>query len=221
MALTLAEIRGMIRRQTDTDTDDITDADIDYCINLAKNKVDTLHDWPYLQKSSAIAVSAGATTVTLPGDYAFTHDARWNDTGSTTIYPLIQINPDERPLANDTSGTPQYIWTFGGVMSIWRPPANNGTLTLEYYKVPTELTADGHTPEWDSRFHRMLYLGGLVEVYQRIDFWEEARIVKADFDEQLARMDLFYMRSRQPIMFGQRAYQRTADGFDIRFNWEN
>lgn len=217
------QIRQLVRDQTETETDDISDSNINDWIQLKYDEVLVARDWPFLLADSGdIAVSASASSFSLPADHAAPRELRWYPTGGTES-PVMNINPEERPHTSLTSsGRPRVWWTQVGeptTAKFWPSADAGGNMVLLYYKRPAELTGSAE-PAFDRRFHRILVVGALIKVYQRIDQWEEAELLKREWNELLVAMDEYYSRFRQPSLYGQWGRQQRYPRGRLPFSWE-
>lgn len=217
----LTAIRTLIRNQTEAEVDDITDDDIDEWVNNRYNLVNTHRDWPYLETSTTIAVSAGATTFALPADFANFRDVRYNPTGSTQNV-LEEVNPEEGsdPNSSQAQGRPSAYWRVGASASAnLDRPVDAGTIALIYYNRPDELTALD-SPIFDSQFHRILVYGGLVEVYEKTFDFDEAAVQEQKYERMLGAMVDYYNRLRTTHFYGASRQRRTPRGRNFFFDWE-
>lgn len=219
------QVRALVRNQADVDDDDITDDDINDFIQLRYDLINAAEDWPYLEATADISVSAGATSFPLPdGDpdplFAEFREVRYNPTGGTQN-ALRQVNPEERPSVNAVTaqGRPTAFWRVGAATDAQlNRPVDGGTIALTYYVEPTPLGDDADEPMFNQRFHRALVYGTLVDVYQRGYDFEEAAVKEREFEQYLARMSDYYNRLRQASVMGQDALLRGT-GFRHRHPW--
>lgn len=230
--MNLKEIRDLVRDQAVIEREELGDPHLNHWVNDAKNKVEVAQDWPFLWNTDTLSFASGDTTKPLPSDFAHIGDdvRMEKDSDSGTLWPLTRINPEERPYDTDAQGKPSIFWidfdaNGNPQFHIWREPTEAHTLHYRYYQSTGDLSDNADEPTWDQRFHRILVLGALHRVYEWLEMWQEARVIKQDFDEMLARMDFYYNRLRQPVIYGQHGrLPRTVDkygrGTRHPFAWE-
>lgn len=218
--MTLDEIRKRIRDQALVEEQELSDTLLDIWVNAAKTRVETAQDWPFLRTETDLTFTSGTSEKAVPDDFAHEDEVRKISTSNPDhAIPLIPLSYEERPTNISTTGNVEFYWVdydSDGVrkLFIWREPNEEHTIRLRYYKNADSLSNDGDTPEWDAQFHDILVLGGLFRVYEWLDMWQEARVIKEDFDEAVARMDFFYHRIRRSMRYGGRRRFRRANSPD-------
>lgn len=205
----LSDIREWIRGQTEVDADDVSDAALNVLVNQYYDLINGHQDWPYLEATADLVLPTTGT-VALPADFgALRSQQRVLISGVYTILRERNIEElDRYTRSSPGSSTPQFFAVEAGSIITYPAPPASCTLKLRYYKRPKVLAdvADANsdtTPIFDRRFHTLPGQGALIKVYERLDQFNEARIAKQDFDEHLARMDQFYLRARQRVVFGE------------------
>ena len=100
------------------------------------------------------------------------------------------------PNADDTTrypaNVPQYWYFYGEIIKVFPTPNDAYTLTLRYYKKPTELDLDNGVPELPSEFQEILVVGAAYRVMQVKDNYDQAAILQNKYDELLQKMVVKY-----------------------------
>lgn len=112
-------------------------------LNVAVTEIAELHDWPFL-----LASTTGTSPLTIS-------DLRSIESVSTPSSKLTPI--DRRDLSDyatnlSQTGTPNHYYLSSSTQ-ISTYPVGTETLTVRYWKVPTELSAGGDTPVIPTRYH--------------------------------------------------------------------
>lgn len=181
-----------------------------------------------LRTSTTASVTAGTRDYTGPTDAARIHECFYNMTGSSTLYPL-----EYRDLAalNNIWGTNQSIdrstpiyWTTWGsaptlTIRLWPVPAVNGTLTVYYYKLATELATNGSADSsnldlpagWEDLALDWAEYRALIQAKQPA----LAGLARQTFEQHLA--DLLAGTSRYTDQPGSIIYEPA--GYDSIWGW--
>lgn len=155
MARTLAQARTDVRSRLDEATASFwSDTELTRWINEGQNDVARRSEC--LRATSDIAVTAGTQDYVAPTDLVRATAAEWRPTSSDQRFPLTYLDRHNADSIWGTSqsmtdGTPA-IWTAWGypgtstfTIKLYPTPYEAGTLRLYYYKLPTEVAADGDT----------------------------------------------------------------------------
>lgn len=198
---TLAQLRAQVRVRLDETTATAwTDAEINGWINEGVRDVARRSET--LQISTPISVVAGTQEYTAPSDLARLYRAEFKPTNSTSIYPLTYRdfnNMDAVWWTSKTSvqSTPELftLWGYPPSLKIilYPKPSQSGTLTVYYYQVPADVTADGATIPVPNGWEDLVveYASYLALRRDRDDRWKEAR---ATYEDHLNAMMLLTRR---------------------------
>jgi len=121
-------------------------------VNDAYLELCDMEDWPFL-----IATATGAAPLTV-NDLGVVQGVR-----TATHVPLMAV--DYREVAQDftdltVTGSPRcYYLTAGQTIAVF--PVNTQSITVRYYRVPADLSADADVPVVPARFHELIVLGAL------------------------------------------------------------
>lgn len=207
MAYTLSTIAGQVRsriRDTSYDPTLTTDA-----INDTINDVFNEYTLPFMQTTQTYTLTAGTSDITngsgLPDNYVQAIDLIVTSTGLEMVLPYRETsisdgtNPDQDDQA---ANTPQYWYKYGDTIRIYPKPAAAYTVTLRYYKKPTELSADSDVPEIPSEFKELIVVGAAYRIMQIKDNYDQAGILQNKYDEILQKMVVRYtqVQTGQPFI---------------------
>jgi len=138
--------------------------------------------WPFLE-----------TTETGTPPYTTTAEIRGVDSVVDTTNANILSWMDRRRLLEidrdlTTTGTPVY-WYQTSQSTINVYPANTAiTLSVHFFKVPTELTAGSDEPLIPQRWHDLIVDGVAIRAYKDTDDYDAAGNVQQWYDAQLQQM---------------------------------
>jgi hypothetical protein len=150
-----------------------------------------------LEDSQDYTLAAGVSDITngsgVPTNYVQGLNLLLTTAGLET--PLIYIAKKELdamyPDADDTTvnpaNIPSYWYAYENTIKVFPVPSDAFTVTLNYYKKPVELTADGDIPLVPSEFQELLVLGAAYRVMQVKDNYDQAAILQNKFDEILQK----------------------------------
>lgn len=214
--MTKKEIAEWVRGQAEVDTDDVSDAALYSLIDIYYYRICAAQDWPFAEAVTQVAIPASGV-ITVPADVENIREARWLNTDGRWL-DLDQMNWEEAPTDRTQTGTPQRWYQVGDQLEVFPRPTVASTLILYHYSVPTAL-GEFDSPVFARPFHYLPGQGALIKIYERLDMFQESRVAKQDFDEGLMQMDQFYLRARQPVVYGGRANRHGGDRGPF-YSWE-
>lgn len=149
--------------------------------------------WDFLR-----ATASGTAPLTVSD--VDTIEAVWNDTQD---YVLSETTAGDVELAGvdiSTAGTAAY-WYFTSATTIAVYPTNTmDTLRVRYFKIPTELSADGDTPLLPARWHSLIVDAAVVRAYWDTDNPEMGQALEQRFLNRKAKMlAAEHVRSVEPL----------------------
>lgn len=103
--------------------------------------------------------------------------------------------PDKTDTTRYPASSPQYWYHDGATIRLFPTPNTGYALTLRYYKIPTELTADADVPTIPSQHGELLVSGASYRILQVKDNYDQAGIHQNKYDELLAKL---VVRDAQP-----------------------
>lgn len=202
---TVADIIDSARQVTLLSTSDVSDAVMIEFIDEGNNKVASAFDWPWLKASSDINSASGTGVVTLPADFGRLR-AVLLDNDSTKLAELSDSEGWERWGDDLPDGTPQVFWFIDNTTIQLAPVETGQTATVvKYWKTPTVLDQTTDTPQFDSRFHKILADWAAYRVWQREEDYQKAQQHEIAFARTLNDMARFYLNRGldYPIVFGE------------------
>jgi hypothetical protein len=163
-----ATIRDWVRQHTLIEDDDYADSKINNVIDEAVRDLSTQFSWPFLEASTTITLVDTQPNYALPADFATMNSAQRSD----MAYLLKELHPRDawaRWAPDAGADKPTHFYFWGG--DIYFAPTPTGPtlpdVTLRYYKMPTLMTNDTDTPEWDPQFHMLLAEFTAAKVWER------------------------------------------------------
>lgn len=91
-----------------------------------------------------------------------------------------------------TTGSPQF-WYRDTLTSIRTYPVSSDTISVEYIKHESDLTADSDTPSLPSRHHNVWVDRAVYEAYVDTDNFDSAAALKAKIDGEIVEMKRTYL----------------------------
>jgi hypothetical protein len=142
-----------------------------YFLNRAYQDICGQEDWPFLE-----ATASGTTPLSIP-------DLRTIESVIDTTQ-LVKLTPLDRRFITDTStnlstvGAPCFYYTTATTTVNVYPTSTTDSISVRYYKVPSDLSADGDTPLVPARFHISAIVDlACVYAYQDSDNFDAANVL--------------------------------------------
>lgn len=176
--------------------DYLSDTRLDFFLNYAKDEIETLADWPWLETT---------TTDTAPLTISdLKHVLYVVDTSNRTELMGVQALDIVRELDADVdaTGTPM-VWWLDGLTTLKLYPTNASVnLSVRYVKVSPTLDAADETPLIPSKHHQVWIDTAVKEAYQDSDNFEAAQQLQQSIDRGIGRMlEEYETRNRQNPMY--------------------
>lgn len=176
-------------------------AEIQNYINDTQNDVFNEYRLDLMKTAQNYTVTAGVADITdgdgLPTNYVEAISLRDTTAGQNQDIEFISEDDLESLYPDyDTQdeGQPRYAYFSAGTIKLFPAPAGAYTLTLRYYKKPTELAADADVPEIPSEFSELLVAGAAYRVLQVKQAYDEAGILENKYAELLQKFYDKYLR---------------------------
>lgn len=200
MAYTLGDTVSKVQQRI-RDTG-YSSSEIKNYINDAQNDVFNEYRLPFMQDSQDYTLTASNSDIAsgsgLPANYVQAFSISLTTSGREKELPyrpteqVDQINPDPTDTTAYPSNVPQYWYYYEDTIRVFPAPNEAYTLTMRYWKKPTELTADADVPEIPSEFQELLVVGASYRVMQVKDNYDQAGILQNKNDEILQKLVVKY-----------------------------
>jgi len=192
MAYQLSTIVSKVQRRirdTGYSSSEITDY-----INDTQNDVFNEYKLPFMQATQNYATVANVSDLTdgsgLPTNYVQALEVTNSSNKTLTYFDVRELDN----LNTNSETNPSGWYFFADTIYLYPTPTSVQTLTLKYYKRPTELTADASVPEIPAEFEELLVVGAAYRVMQVKDNYDQAGVLQAKYDEILQKLVMKYSR---------------------------
>lgn len=203
MAYTTGDLVSRVQRRI-RDTGYSSSEILEY-LNDTQNDIANEYRLPFFQATQAYTLTSGVADITngsgLPATFAQAIDLTLTS-GSEKVLKYYDFTEIERmyPNVTDTTSHPANIpsswYRYGDNIYVFPAPNSAYTVSLRYYKKPTELDADADVPEIPSEFAELLVLGAAYRVLQVKDNYDQAGILQNKFDELLQKLVVKYTQAQ-------------------------
>lgn len=199
-----AAIRDYVRQLTLLETDDISNDKINPILDQGVREASSRFHWPFLQASSTVTVVDGTHVYSLPSDFQYLHTLIRDD----TRIRLREVSASKAWNAlgdSFPSGQAESFFLWEEQLHLTKIPSADETLNIKYFKSPTVMSDDTHTPEWDEQFHLIIADYAISKLWER----EEDSIKSAEamqkFDQGVEQMARWYndKASDLPMVYGE------------------
>ena len=157
-------------------------------INDTQNDIFNEYKLPFMQDGQGYTTVVGVNDITngagLPTNYVQALDIIDSNNVPVNYIDAVSITYD--------SGW----YFFDGTINLTPAPVTAGTLTLRYYKKPTELTGNSDVPEIPSEFGEALVLGAAYRVLQVKDNYDQAGVLQNKYDEIIQKLVRKYSQTQ-------------------------
>lgn len=172
-------------------------AEIKSYINDTQYDVYNEYRLRFMEDSQAYTLAVGVADITngsgLPTNYVQALDIINTTSGKQSTLTFI----DAKSVNNlTTTGQPTSWYIFENTINLYPIPTSADTITLRYYKKPTELSADADVPEIPSEFNELLVVGAAYRVMQVKDNYDQAGVLQNKYDEILDKLVIKYSQSQ-------------------------
>lgn len=201
------QLRSWVRNETLVEVDQFSDAAVNDIFNEGLRTISTMFHWPFLATQTTTAFVASQEAYALPADLG--RIAAVYVTGERTR--LREVGPHdawERHGGDFPTGTPSEFFIWGSNIHLLPiPDVSSGSITLRYYRQPTLMTDDSHSPEFAPEFHVIVADFACLHIWHREEDFTKAKVYADRFAEGVERMARFYNQRAedQPIVVGEPA----------------
>lgn len=152
---------------------------------------------PWNEVSATVSVTAATRTGALPTN-VFKVLAVYDATDQIPLVPLegrTQVF-SEYP-SQDETGQPMHYRLLGGNILLYPIPTATTSLTVEYLKLPADLSADADVPAFPEAYHDILVSGAVALAYRDDGNLPMAQAYEKEAKEMIAAMIQDAMQPRQ------------------------
>jgi len=147
----------------------------------------------FMEATADFTLTPGSADIgTLPTDLQLPINLRVTSPSSMAMVlePLSADKYDELYNSNAilAQGTPIQWYPYASTISVYPIPNSAITLTLRYYKVPTELTNTTDVPEIPVEFQEILVLGMYKRALEYNDSFDQSAYITVKMDKLLEDM---------------------------------
>lgn len=215
MAMTLAQVRTMVRDISDLDTTDVPNSIIDNAVKEAFQRIVALERrYPKYQETYTFNTVANQRpyTISTIGDIREIISLVDTSSSGARLTMIPYDNAEEIWLGNtDTASRPYFYAVWDSALHLYPKPDAIYSITVRAYRNPvyTWLTNTSEEIDLDEWFHVLLAYFALARVYQRQEDPELSQMYMRSFEEgvAMARRDLMKTPSARPLLLsGGRQY---------------
>ena len=215
MAISLTDVRLMVRNISDLDTTDLPNSVLDDFVKEAFQRIIVLERrWPKYQETYTFntVVNQRAYTIATIGDIREVISLVDTSTSGSRLTMIPYDNAEEIWLGNtDVASRPYFYALWDSALHLYAKPDAVYSITLRAYRNPlyTWLTTITDPIDCDEWFHILLVYFVLSRVYQRQEDPELSQMYLKSFEEgvAMARRDLMKTPSARPLLLsGGRQY---------------
>ena len=215
MAMSLTDVRLMVRNISDLDTTDLPNSVLDDFVKEAFQRIIVLERrWPKYQETYTFntVVNQRAYTIATIGDIREVISLVDTSTSGSRLTMIPYDNAEEIWLGNtDVASRPYFYALWDSALHLYAKPDAVYSITVRAYRNPlyTWLTTITNPIDCDEWFHILLVYFVLSRVYQRQEDPELSQMYLKSFEEgvAMARRDLMKTPSARPLLLsGGRQY---------------
>ena len=166
-------------------------------LNDAQNDIFNEYRSPSMQATQTYTLTAEVSDITngsgLPANYVQALNLTLTSAGREKVLDYQDVSsidsmyPDPDDTTINPHGVPSKWYYFAETIKVFPVPDQAYTVSLQYYKKPAELSADGDVPDLPEAFQELLVLGAAYRVLQVKDNYDQAAILQNKFDEILQK----------------------------------
>ncbi len=164
--MTLAQIRGLVKRNTSSDTKMMPDAAIDFQINLAQKEI-VRRTLP-LKKNATVTTVADQEQYDLPSDF---HKAVQMKVNDIICEYRLEEQIDRLYTTDIDEGTPYYYYIDieAGKYGLFPRPTGVLSGKFAYRAIPATMSDDADTPDIPELYHDAIVLDASCRVAHQLN----------------------------------------------------
>lgn len=173
-------------------------------INDVQNDIFNEHKLPFMQTTQPYTLTVNNSDITsgsgLPTNYVqaldlvITSDNFVKPLTYVDVREIDRLNPDPDDTDDNPANVPDRWYFWDDTIRVFPVPNDDYTVSLKYFKKPTEITSDDAVPEIPSEFREILVVGAAYRVMQVKDNYDQAGILQNKYDEILQKLVMKYSR---------------------------
>lgn len=180
--------------------------------------------WPFLEDSVTLTYGGSlATASNFPTDFSKVLSLTDPTNGTTIRWERWEVVQKQYPTTmTDTGlGAPQLYYNRANEINVYPVPSSSDTLTLNYIKWPTELTANSVEADIliPPRHQRVVLLGTLAKLYAMEDDPELSALFKEDYENRIGMMREDLIRFQYDL--ADHIFVVNEDDYDINNGYYN
>lgn len=175
-------------------------------LNDTQNDIYNEYRLPFMEARAHTEIDEGeliniADGLVLPSDYVQAIDLTLTTDGQERLLDykdasqIDVLYPDPDDPAAHTTSTPQYWYLYANLIRFFPVPNTISTMSLRYYKKPTDLVNGTDVPSIPSESSELLVVGAAYRIMQTKDNYDQAGVLENKYDELLQK---FIVRWSQP-----------------------
>jgi hypothetical protein len=209
----LTELRGHVRRQTETLEDELPNDTIDWYLRQAFDRTMAFENqWPFFEKLWTLTLPANKTTITLPGDVNPPGVLSLLDRTSGVQLEMLNFAQAEGWFGGvDPSATyPSYYSIWNGLLYLWPQMsfAESREFRLHGYRKASDWVAQGPEaePDCDKRLHMPLIHYAIALAYAQQEDDELEDVYMQRWMQDVTRIAAAIMEPvhQKPLIQGRR-----------------
>lgn len=200
-------------------------AEITNYLNDTQNDIFNEYRLPFMQATQTYALTANVSDITngvgLPTNYVQAIDLTLTTAGLEKILQYLdftevsRLYPDPDDLTAHPANVPNIWYFYAETIKTYPAPLSAYTVSLQYYKKPTVLSADADVPDIPSEFEELLVVGAAYRVLQVKDNYDQAGVLENKYNELLSKLVVKYSQHQvgRPTLIRVNRFNRTSRNF--------
>lgn len=153
-------------------------------LNTGQRKAVQESEFRTQEEAKAFTTTKADSTLELPADFS-----RWIDFyNSETGESLQSLELREFDAQEATTGRPTAYTVVGNQITLYPSPDAAYGLSLRYWRLPADMSADGDKPEIPVQYHEILIAYAMNKAYLRENDYQAAGVWKAEWEAGIAKM---------------------------------
>lgn len=137
-----------------------------------------------MRTSAAYTTEVGESALELPSNFSRIYEIRDTSTG----IQLVPMDLDEVDTLPSTRGRPNIYTSDGTHLLVYPTPDGAYTLSLRYWRLPSDMSADTDLPEIPVQYHALLVSYAMWKAYLRENDYTAANVWATEWQGALLKM---------------------------------